>query len=89
MYVLYFTVSDKACENSLNHLDPVLAQVAELQSGTAVYVLKPSFYQQVKVLSSKMCTCCHMFYRLKPFLNILSQRDRLLEGPVKVTIFSD
>jgi len=48
--LICFTASDKACENSLNHLDPVLAQVAELQSGTAVYVLKPSFYQQVKVL---------------------------------------
>jgi len=43
------TVTDKACENSLNHLDPVLAQVAELQAGTAVYVLKASFYSQVKV----------------------------------------
>ncbi|XP_065912264.1 RNA polymerase II elongation factor ELL-like isoform X2 [Dysidea avara] len=40
---------DKSCENSLNHLDPVLTQVAELQSGTAVYILKPSFYPLVKV----------------------------------------
>lgn len=69
------TIADKHCENLLNHLDPVLLQVAEPSAqDRTIYNLKASYYAEVKVINWNPDVFVHVTNRSIPFPNILTKK---------------